>query len=77
MPNHELDNDNLPDMPGSASVQEDGVEAQIHEHEAASDTSSSDNKDVTLHDQHHLPPNVYLIPIRERPFFPKQTLPVV
>lgn len=77
MPNHELDNDNLPDMPESASQQEDGVEAQIHEHEAASDASTSDNKDVTLHDQHHLPPNVYLIPIRERPFFPKQTLPVV
>lgn len=77
MPNHELDNDNLPDMPESASQQEDGVEAQIHEHEAASDASSSDRKDVALHDQHHLPPNVYLIPIRERPFFPKQTLPVV
>lgn len=77
MPNHELDNDNLPDMPESASQQEDGVEAQIHEHEVASDASSSDRKDVALHDQHHLPPNVYLIPIRERPFFPKQTLPVV
>lgn len=77
MPNHELDNDNLPDMPESARAQEDGVEAQIHEHEAASDAPSSDSKDVTLHDQHHLPPNVYLIPIRERPFFPKQTLPVV
>ncbi|OZB85174.1 MAG: endopeptidase La, partial [Thiotrichales bacterium 12-47-6] len=77
MPNHELDNDNLPDMPEAASQQEDGVEAQIHEHEAASDASSSDRKDVALHDQHHLPPNVYLIPIRERPFFPKQTLPVV
>jgi len=77
MPNHELDNDNLPDMPESASQQEDGVEAQIHEHEAASDASSRDRKDIALHDQHHLPPNVYLIPIRERPFFPKQTLPVV
>lgn len=77
MPNHELDNDNLPDMPKSASQQEDGVEAQIHEHEAASDASSSDRKDIALHDQHHLPSNVYLIPIRERPFFPKQTLPVV
>ena len=77
MPNHELDNDNLPDMPESASQQEDGVEAQIHEHEAASDASSIDRKDIALHDQHHLPPNVYLIPIRERPFFPKQTLPVV
>ncbi|MBD3767796.1 MAG: endopeptidase La [Gammaproteobacteria bacterium] len=64
-------------MPKSASQQEDGVEAQIHEHEAASDASSSDRKDIALHDQHHLPSNVYLIPIRERPFFPKQTLPVV
>jgi len=64
-------------MPDSASQQEDGVEAQIHEHETAGDASSSDKKDVTLHDQHHLPANVYLIPIRERPFFPKQTLPVV
>jgi len=77
MPNHELDNDNLPNMPETVDKQEDEVEAQIHEHEAVSDTDSSERKNVTLHDQHNLPANIYLIPIRERPFFPKQTLPVV
>lgn len=39
--------------------------------------TSTEDTGVLVHDQHHLPNHIYLIPIRERPFFPKQTLPVV
>ncbi len=32
---------------------------------------------VSLHDHHNLPHHLFLIPIRERPFFPRQSLPVI
>jgi ATP-dependent Lon protease len=70
MPNNENEHD-LPELPSDSSENNNDT---IHEHEAE---PVSDNKSVSVHDHHHLPTNIYLIPIRERPFFPKQTLPVV
>jgi len=68
MPNNENEHD-LPDFPNDNN--ESASNDTVHEHE------SEENKALSVHDHHHLPTNIYLIPIRERPFFPKQTLPVV
>lgn len=72
MPNNENEHD-LPDFPNDNN--ESTREGTVHEHGDVA--SNEENKALSVHDHHHLPTNIYLIPIRERPFFPKQTLPVV
>lgn len=63
----------------------DAVETNTREEEARepvffnSDEPSFGDEEtgLVLHDDLPLPNNLYLIPIRERPFFPKQSLPVM
>ncbi len=69
MPNNENEHD-LPNFPSDNN--ESANNETVHEHD-----DDSENKALSVHDHHHLPTNIYLVPIRERPFFPKQTLPVV
>ncbi len=72
MPNNEHDND-LPNLPSENLAQD--TNDTIHEH--VNEVVLEEKNALSVHDHHHLPTNIYLIPIRERPFFPKQTLPVV
>ncbi len=50
------------------------AEAQFVYHE---DKDNNNTTEVSLHDHHNLPDHIFMIPIRERPFFPRQSLPVV
>ena len=79
MPNNDSEHDlpEIPEIPDNTNNTKNGAyegDSFTHEHE---DESTATINAVSIHDQHHLPTNIYLIPIRERPFFPKQTLPVV
>lgn len=73
MPNQ--DENKLPDtVENTEATSDKSQEDIIHEHEAI---DAKADKAVAVHDHHHLPSSIYLIPIRERPFFPRQTLPVM
>lgn len=65
------DHDHDFDLPDDAQMTGHGAE-QVHEHEAPPEQQGA----LSVPDQ-HLPPVIHLLPIRERPFFPRQSLPVV